>query len=147
MDAAGGGGWGPIGTPALLASNRLEPRKVVGSIDTSELVVAVGASAGFLFALSLREIGLGVVAALLVAGVIAAPIAAYVVRILPPALLGTAVGGLIMITNAQTLGKAIGVPDGALPVAYVTIALVWAAALASSISLVRSRRPAMMAAR
>lgn len=34
MDATGGGGWGPVGTPAILASGRLEPRKVVGSIDT-----------------------------------------------------------------------------------------------------------------
>jgi uncharacterized protein len=33
MDAAGGGGWGPIGTPALLGSGRMEPRKVVGSVD------------------------------------------------------------------------------------------------------------------
>ena len=35
LDATGGGGWGPVGTPALLASGRIEPRKVIGSIDTS----------------------------------------------------------------------------------------------------------------
>ena len=51
MDAIGGGGWGPVGTTSLLASGRLEPRKVVGSIDTSEFVVAVGGSLGFLLAL------------------------------------------------------------------------------------------------
>src|SRR5690606_40581373 len=28
FDATGGGGWGPVGTPAILASGRLEPRKV-----------------------------------------------------------------------------------------------------------------------
>lgn len=44
MDAAGGGGWGPIGTPALLSSGRMEPRKVVGSVDTGEFLVALGAS-------------------------------------------------------------------------------------------------------
>ena len=32
VDATGGGGWGPVGTPAILASGRLEPRKVIGSI-------------------------------------------------------------------------------------------------------------------
>ncbi|HET6729090.1 MAG TPA: sulfite exporter TauE/SafE family protein, partial [Jiangellaceae bacterium] len=48
VDATGGGGWGPVGTPALLASGRLEPRKVIGSIDTSEFIVAVAASVGFL---------------------------------------------------------------------------------------------------
>ena len=44
VDATGGGGWGPVGTPALLASGRIEPRKVIGSIDTSEFLVAVAAS-------------------------------------------------------------------------------------------------------
>ncbi len=34
VDATGGGGWGPVGTPAILASGRIEPRKVIGSIDT-----------------------------------------------------------------------------------------------------------------
>lgn len=29
LDAAGGGGWGPIATPTLLASGRMQPRKVV----------------------------------------------------------------------------------------------------------------------
>ena len=42
---------GPGGNHSLLSSGRLEPRKVVGSIDTSEFVVAVGASIGFLAAL------------------------------------------------------------------------------------------------
>ena len=48
VDATGGGGWGPVGTPALLASGRMEPRKVIGSIDTSEFLVALAASLGFL---------------------------------------------------------------------------------------------------
>ena len=44
VDATGGGGWGPVGTPAILASGRMEPRKVIGSIDTSEFLVALAAS-------------------------------------------------------------------------------------------------------
>src|ERR687895_749982 len=39
LDAAGGGGWGPISTPTLLSSGRMEPRKVVGTVDTSEFIV------------------------------------------------------------------------------------------------------------
>ena len=38
MDAAGGGGWGPISTPALLSTGRMEPRKVIGSVDTLSLI-------------------------------------------------------------------------------------------------------------
>ena len=48
LDAVGGGGWGPVGTPTLLASGRMEPRKVIGSVDTGEFLVALGASLGFL---------------------------------------------------------------------------------------------------
>src|SRR5918996_1054425 len=47
LDAVGGGGWGPVGTPTLLASGRMEPRKVIGSVDTGEFLVALGASLGF----------------------------------------------------------------------------------------------------
>ena len=56
LDAVGGGGWGPVGTPSLLASGRLEPRKVVGSVDTAEFVVAVGGSLGFLVGLGAQGI-------------------------------------------------------------------------------------------
>ena len=56
VDATGGGGWGPVGTPALLASGRIEPRKVIGSIDTSEFLVAIAASLGFLIALGSQGI-------------------------------------------------------------------------------------------
>jgi uncharacterized protein len=56
VDATGGGGWGPVGTPAILASGRLEPRRVIGSIDTSEFLVSVAASAGFLLALGSQGI-------------------------------------------------------------------------------------------
>ena len=103
MDAIGGGGWGPVGTTSLLASGRLEPRKVVGSIDTAEFVVAVGASLGFLLALGSSGINLAWAGALLAGGVLAAPVAAYLVRHMPARVLGTAAGGLIIITNAKTV--------------------------------------------
>src|SRR5919107_1129367 len=74
LDAAGGGGWGPISTPTLLSSGRMQPRKVVGTVDTSEFVVALCASLGFLLSLSFAEIPLGIVAALLIGGVVAAPL-------------------------------------------------------------------------
>ena len=55
VDSTGGGGWGPVGTPAILASGRLEPRKVIGSIDTSEFLISVAASIGFLAALGVQQ--------------------------------------------------------------------------------------------
>lgn len=138
MDAAGGGGWGPIGTPTLLSSGRMEPRKVVGSVDTGEFLVSVGASIGFLVALPLTSLRFDWVAALLVGGLIAAPVAAYLVRALPAAILGTAVGGVIVLTNAKTFGEAVGVSGGALVAAYVSLALVALGSLALAVA--RHRR-------
>jgi len=125
MDAIGGGGWGPVGTTSLLSSGRLEPRKVVGSIDTSEFVVAVGGSLGFLFALGKQGIDFRVAAALLVGGVVAAPFAAWLVRHLAPRVLGVAAGGLIVLTNIDTIVKAFG-GTGAVELAVaVVVAVVW----------------------
>ena len=147
VDAMGGGGWGPIGTSSLLSSGRLEPRKVVGSIDTSEFVVCLGASAGFLVSLTFAEINLSWLAALLAGGLVAAPIAAWLVRKLPARVLGAAVGGLILVTNTKTFGEAIGVPGEYLVAAYVSLLVIWAAAIVSAVLAVRrdmrlSPRPA-----
>ncbi|MEV4889596.1 sulfite exporter TauE/SafE family protein [Nonomuraea sp. NPDC055795] len=56
VDATGGGGWGPVGTPAILASGRIPPRKVIGSIDASEFLVAIAASVGFLIGIGSENI-------------------------------------------------------------------------------------------
>ncbi|MGK5682848.1 sulfite exporter TauE/SafE family protein [Actinoplanes sp. URMC 104] len=135
VDSTGGGGWGPVGTPAILASGRLEPRKTIGSIDTSEFLVAVAASLGFLFGLGSENIDFGWVAALLIGGVIAAPIAAWLVRHIPPRVLGAAVGGVIILTNTRTLLRSdwIDAADGVRYSIYAVIYVVWAAALAYSI--------------
>ena len=108
MDAIGGGGWGPVGTTSLLSSGRLEPRKVVGSIDTSEFVVAIGGSLGFLFALGSQGINFGYAGALLVGGVVAAPFAAWLVKHLAARVLGVAAGGLIVLTNSKTIVESFG---------------------------------------
>jgi hypothetical protein len=134
VDATGGGGWGPVSTPAILASGRMEPRKTIGSIDTSEFLVSVAASLGFLFALGDQGINLAWVVALLVGGLVAAPIAAWLVRYVPPRLLGAGVGGIIVLTNARSLLKSDWI-DASSPVRYAVYAviyLVWAAAVAWS---------------
>jgi uncharacterized membrane protein YfcA len=142
VDATGGGGWGPVSTPAILASGRLEPRKTIGSIDTSEFLVSVAASLGFLFALGDQGIDLGWVAALLVGGLIAAPIAAWLVRYVPPRLLGAGVGGIIVLTNAKSLLNSdwIDAPDAVRWSVYAAIYLGWAVALGWSFREYRKDR-------
>ena len=140
LDAAGGGGWGPISTPTLLSSGRMEPRKIIGTVDTSEFLVALSASLGFLFSLSFAEIPWTVVGALLVGGIVAAPLAAFIVRLLPTRVLGTAVGGVILLVNMQTFFEAIGVTGPAASVGYFLIVAVWLAAMAFAIAAIRRDR-------
>jgi uncharacterized membrane protein YfcA len=140
LDAAGGGGWGPISTPTLLSSGRMEPRKIIGTVDTSEFLVALSASIGFLLALSFAEIPWMVVGALLLGGVVAAPVAAYIVRILPARILGSAVGGLILVTNMKTFLEAVGVSGAPAVAIYVLIVAVWIAAIVFSIRVNRQEK-------
>jgi len=142
VDATGGGGWGPVGTPAILASGRMEPRKVIGSIDTSEFLVALAASLGFLFALGSQGIDLLWVVGLLAGGLVAAPIAAWLVRHIPPRLLGSMVGGIIVLTNVRTLLKSdwIDAPDGTRYAVYAVIYAVWALAVVHSYRQYRKDR-------
>ncbi len=140
LDAAGGGGWGPISTPTLLSSGRMEPRKIIGTVDTSEFVVALCASVGFLISLSFAEIPWQVVGALLAGGLVAAPIAAWLVRILPMRILGTAVGGVILITNMRTFIGTIGIGGSSAILIYGLIVVVWLAALVFSIRVNRQEK-------
>jgi uncharacterized membrane protein YfcA len=146
MDAIGGGGWGPVGTSSLLAWGRLEPRKVVGSIDTAEFVVAVGASVGFLLALGSAGVNFAWVGALLAGGVLAAPVAAYLVRHMPARVLGTAAGGLIIITNAKTVleSSLIGIAKDSPTVWSVVglLAVAWISLIVAAVQAERASRRA-----
>jgi hypothetical protein len=142
VDATGGGGWGPVATPSLLVSGRMEPRKVIGSVDTSEFVVAGAASVGFLIGLGSEGFVLPTVAALLVGGLIAAPLAAWLVRIVPAQMLGAAVGGLIVLTNSRTIMRALDAPSGLRPVVYLAVVVAWAGAIYLAVRVLRRTRRA-----
>jgi uncharacterized membrane protein YfcA len=143
LDAAGGGGWGPIVTPSLLASGRIEPRKVVGTTDASEFAVSVAASIGFFVALDLSVISPMIVGGMLLGGLIAAPIAAWLVRHLPARILGVAVSGLIILTNGPRALDAIGLPSAAELLVLGAIAAAWLGAML--LVLTRRGTPAMVA--
>jgi uncharacterized protein len=143
MDAIGGGGWGPVGTTSLLSSGRLEPRKVVGSIDTSEFVVAVGASLGFLVGLGSQGINFAWALALLAGGVIAAPVAAWIVRHLAARVLGVAAGGFIVLTNAKTMMESwLGFEetDGSLYAILGVLFVAWISLIVGAVNAERSSK-------
>lgn len=147
MDAVGGGGWGPISTPTLLSSGRLEPRHTIGTVDTAEFLVALGASVGFLMHLPANVINFNLVGALLIGGVVAAPLAALLVRYLPPRILGVAVGGMILLYNGRTiLSTYEPLKNATLPIT-VLFAILWAVTLGIAILQARSKpNPTLTAA-
>ena len=106
--AAGGvtnglvGAWGPVVTPFLLHRG-LPPRFAIGSVNTAEVAVAVVAAGSLVTSLGGEGLEVGVVLAMLGGGVVAAPIAAYVVRFVPARLLGLAVAGLLLFTQTREL--------------------------------------------
>jgi len=110
VDAIGGGGWGPVTTPTLMTAGRMDPRRAIGSVSLAELLVALAASLGFLLHLGSDEIDWAQVGALLAGAAVVAPFAAWVVKALAPRVLGTVVGGLIVVLNARTILLAFDVP-------------------------------------
>ncbi|PTI70126.1 sulfite exporter TauE/SafE family protein [Staphylococcus succinus] len=103
LDAVGGGGWGPVNTPLLLAQKKLEPRYAIGTVSASEFFVTLSASLGFIIFLGWGQINWGLVVSLSVGGMLAAPIAAWFVKILPMNILAVCVSGLIIFTNSSSL--------------------------------------------
>jgi uncharacterized membrane protein YfcA len=99
VDASGGGGWGPIVTPTMIATTATEPRKVIGTVSAAEFVVAVSASVGFLANIGRIDINWATVGGLALGGTIAAPIAARLVGKLPARQLGIFVALAIILLN------------------------------------------------
>lgn len=109
IDASGGGGWGPVTTSTLLSVGRTEPRKIVGTVNTAEFLVSLAATLGFIIGLwsDLVE-NLAAVAALLIGGCIAAPIAAWMISRVNATVLGGFVGTAIVALNLPKVLDAVG---------------------------------------
>lgn len=110
LDALGGGGWGPTVTTTLVSAGE-PPRQAVGSGNTAEAVVAMAVSTTFIVALAtghwrdveeLRQYGTAVIG-LITGGVIAAPLAARVARVLPVRPFAWLIGLLILFLAAIQL--------------------------------------------
>lgn len=141
VDATGGGGWGPVTTPALLATGRMAPNRVIGTMNAAEFLVAVAASAGFLLGLGTSAIDWRILVPLLVGGVLAAPLAAWVTHRLPMRVTGVTVGGMIIFTNSITLLKAFGASGTTMAIVLTTLAIGWVAVVtAVSVAHRRERR-------
>lgn len=100
LDAAGGGGWGPIVTSNLLVQG-VEPRRVVGTVNSVEFFLTLTVSATFIFHLGLRDFATATIG-LLIGGVLAAPLGAIMAKRIPMKVMLILVG--LVLTATSTYG-------------------------------------------
>ena len=105
LDAAGGGGWGPVVTSNLLIQGA-NPRKVVGTVNTAEFFLTVTISATFIATLGLAAFTTAT-AGLLIGGVVAAPIGAFAAKKVPAKRLLMLVGIVLTATSLYGVYRAL----------------------------------------
>jgi uncharacterized membrane protein YfcA len=105
LDAAGGGGWGPIVTSNLLVQGAT-PRKVIGTVSTAEFFLTLTISATFIATLGLGAFGAPTLG-LLIGGVVAAPLGARIAKYVPAKALMILVGIVLVITSLYGIYRAL----------------------------------------
>jgi uncharacterized protein len=106
LDAAGGGGWGPVVTSNLLIQGA-DPRKVVGTVNTVEFFLTVTVSAAFIWHLGIVDVA-GATAGLLIGGMLAAPLGAWAAKHFPAKTMLILVGAVLSVTSAYGVWNAWG---------------------------------------
>ena len=105
LDAAGGGGWGPVVTGNLLVQGA-DPRRTIGTVNTSEFLVTVTSAATFIAALGWATFTVATLG-LLIGGIVAAPLGAWLVKRIAPKPLLVLVGFLLTLTSLYGIYRAI----------------------------------------
>ncbi|CAH0233507.1 sulfite exporter TauE/SafE family protein [Stenotrophomonas lactitubi] len=104
LDASGGGGWGPVATSTLLAGGG-QARTTIGTVNAAEFVVTLTISATFLLSMGVQH--LQIVAGLLIGGMMAAPVAAMLVKRVKERWVLVAVGVLVLGISLFQVGHAL----------------------------------------
>jgi uncharacterized membrane protein YfcA len=105
LDAAGGGGWGPVVTSNLLVQGA-EPRKVVGTVNSVEFFLTIAISATFISQIGIADLA-GATLGLLIGGVLGAPLGAWAARHFPAKWMLVLVGIVLTITSGYGVYTAI----------------------------------------
>jgi len=106
LDAAGGGGWGPVVTSNLLLQGA-DPRKVVGTVNSVEFFLTLTVSATFIYHLGIADLA-GATLGLLIGGIAGAPLGAWAAKHFPAKQMLILVGIVLSITSAYGVWKAWG---------------------------------------
>ncbi|HUC80125.1 MAG TPA: TSUP family transporter [Flavisolibacter sp.] len=102
FDSFGGGGWGPIVTATLITKGRT-PRFVVGSVSLTEFFVTLASAFTFFTLIGVQH--WQVILALIIGGLIAAPIAAKLQGKLPRKASFILLGTIVVIWSIRILIK------------------------------------------
>ncbi len=105
LDAAGGGGWGPVVTSNLLIQGG-DPAKIVGTVNTAEFLLATSISVAFILTLGLEAFGAATIG-MIIGGVIAAPFGAYMAKRIDPRHLLFAVSVVLVATSVFSIYKSL----------------------------------------
>lgn len=105
LDAAGGGGWGPVVTSNLLVQGA-SPRKTIGTVNTSEFLLTATVSATFFYSLG-HEAFSRQTLGLLIGGLLAAPLGGVLAKRVPARRLMAMVGTLLTLTSAWSIAQAL----------------------------------------
>lgn len=106
LDAAGGGGWGPVVTSNLLIQGA-DPRRVVGTVNAVEFFLTLTISATFIYHLGFADLA-GATLGLLIGGLAAAPLGAWAAKHIPAKPMLVMVGIVLTATSAFGVYKAWG---------------------------------------
>jgi siroheme synthase-like protein len=104
LDSFGGGGWGPIVTTTLITKGR-SPRFVIGSVSLTEFFVTLASAFTFFTLLGVTH--WQVIVALIIGGLLAAPIAAKLTGKLPKRTSFILLGALVIFWSLRILIKVI----------------------------------------
>jgi uncharacterized membrane protein YfcA len=105
------GAWGPVVTPFLLHRG-VRPRFAIGSVNTAEVAVASASAFSLIASMGTAGVSGTLLASMLLGGIIAAPVAAWLIRYVPARPMGIAVAGLLLLTNARDVVAWAGVTSG-----------------------------------
>lgn len=105
LDAAGGGGWGPVVTSNLLIQGAT-PRHTIGTVNTAEFFLTATASVTFFSVLGWSAFTLHTLG-LLIGGLVAAPFGGILAKRVPTRHLMALVGVLLTLTSAWSIYSAL----------------------------------------
>jgi uncharacterized membrane protein YfcA len=100
VDGAGGGGWGPVVTTSLLGG-KMEPKKVIGTVNASEFFINLASAVSLLFLVKVTD--WEALAGLIIGGFLVAPYAARVTSKMSIKIILTFVGVLITVISLRKI--------------------------------------------